>query len=66
MESGFLYACAVVDWYSRYILSWEISSTLTTDFCFKAVTDALKRGQNLKYSILTKVASLHQMTLQKP
>ena len=45
MESGFLYACAVVDWYSRYILSWEISSTLTTDFCFKAVTDALKRGQ---------------------
>lgn len=45
MESGFLYLCAVVDWYSRYILSWEISNTLTTDFCFKAVTDALKRGQ---------------------
>jgi putative transposase len=45
MESGFLYLCAVVDWYSRYILSWEISNTLTTDFCLKAVNDALKRGQ---------------------
>lgn len=32
MEQGFLYLCAVVDWYSRYILSWEISNTLTSDF----------------------------------
>lgn len=45
MEQGFLYLCAVVDWYSRYILSWEISNTLTTDFCLKAVNDALKSGQ---------------------
>lgn len=45
MEQGFLYLCAVVDWYSRYILSWEISNTLTTDFCLKAVNDALKNGQ---------------------
>lgn len=45
MEQGFLYLCAVVDWYSRYILSWEISNTLTTDFCLKAVNNALKSGQ---------------------
>jgi len=45
MEQGFLYLCAVVDWYSRYILSWEISNTLTTNFCLKAVNDALKSGQ---------------------
>lgn len=45
MEQGFLYLCAVVDWYSRYILSWKISNTLTTDFCLKAVNDALKSGQ---------------------
>lgn len=45
MKQGFLYLCAVVDWYSRYILSWEISNTLTTDFCLKAVNDALKNGQ---------------------
>lgn len=45
MEHGFLYLCAVVDWYSRYILSWEISNTLTTDFCLKAINNALKSGQ---------------------
>jgi putative transposase len=45
MEQGFLYLCAVVDWYSRYILSWEISNTLTTDFCLKAVNNALKTGK---------------------
>ena len=45
MEQGFLYLCAIVDWYSRYILSWEISNTLTTDFCLKALNDALKTGQ---------------------
>ena len=45
MEQGFLYLCAVVDWYSRYILSWEISNTLTVDFCLKALNDALKTGQ---------------------
>lgn len=44
MERGFLYLCAIVDWYSRYILSWEISNTLTTDFCLKALNDALKTG----------------------
>ena len=35
----------MVDWYSRYILSWEISNTLTSDFCIKALNDALKTGQ---------------------
>lgn len=45
MEQGFLYLCAIVDWYSRYILSWEISNTLTTDFCIKALNSALKSGQ---------------------
>lgn len=39
MEQGFLYLCAIVDWYSRYILSWEISNTLTTEFCLKALND---------------------------
>ena len=45
MEHGFLYLCAVVEWYSRYILSWKISNTLTTDFCLKAINNALKTGQ---------------------
>lgn len=45
MEHGFLYLCAVVDWYSRYILSWEISNTLSNDFCIKALNESLKIGQ---------------------
>jgi putative transposase len=45
MASGFLYLCAVVDWYSRFILSWEISNTLTTDFCLKALNTALNYNE---------------------
>jgi putative transposase len=45
MQHGFLYLCAVVDWYSRYILSWELSNTLTNDFCIKALNGALLTGQ---------------------
>lgn len=44
MKHGFLYLCAVVDWHSRFILSWEISNTLTVDFCLKALQKALKTG----------------------
>jgi len=65
MEKGFLYLCTVVDWYSRYILSWEISNTLTTDFCLKAVNDALKSGQKPEIFIPTKALSLPQTTIPK-
>ena len=40
MKQGFLYLCAVVDWYSRFILSWELSNTLTFDFCKKTLQTA--------------------------
>ena len=40
-KQGFLYVCAVVDWYSRFILSWEISNTLTLDFCKRTLQIAL-------------------------
>jgi putative transposase len=40
MKQGFLYLCAVVDWYSRFILSWEISNTLTIDFCKRTLKTA--------------------------
>ena len=40
MKQGFLYLCAVVDWYSRFILSWEISNTLTLDFCKRTLQTA--------------------------
>ena len=36
MARGFMYLVAVIDWYSRYVLSWEISNTLDVDFCLTA------------------------------
>lgn len=44
MKSGFLYLTAVIDWYSRYVLSWEISNTLESTFCVSALEKALLKG----------------------
>jgi putative transposase len=41
LRSGFIYLMAVIDWYSRYVLSWEISVTLDTSFCLDALDRAL-------------------------
>lgn len=41
MERGFLYLVAIVDWRSRYVLSWRVSNTLDTGFCLEALEDAL-------------------------
>ncbi len=45
LQGGFVYLVAVIDWYSRYVLSWEISTTLETDFCVSALERALAVGQ---------------------
>lgn len=42
MRSGFMYLSAVMDWYSRYILSWELSNTLESNFCVLALKRALE------------------------
>jgi len=44
MQDGFMYLTAVIDWYSRYILSWRISNTMDNDFCIEALDDALTQG----------------------
>jgi len=41
MARGFIYLAAVVDWFSRRILAWRVSVTMTVDFCLDAVEDAL-------------------------
>lgn len=41
MGKGFMYLTAVMDWYSRYVLSWQISNTLDTSFCLEALHGAL-------------------------
>jgi len=44
MPAGFLYLTAVLDWYSRFVLSWEVSVTLDTDFCLSALDRALRQA----------------------
>jgi putative transposase len=41
MARGFVYLCAVVDWFSRRILSWRLSITMDSSFCLEAVEEAL-------------------------
>jgi putative transposase len=44
LAKGFVYLVAVMDWYSRYVLSWRLSVTLETDFCVEALNNALGVG----------------------
>ena len=43
MSRGFVYLIAIVDWFSRRVLSWRLSITLETDFCIEALEEALTR-----------------------
>ncbi len=43
MHRGFIHLVAVLDRYSRRVLSWRVSNTLTTDFCLDAVREAITR-----------------------
>ena len=45
MLHGFMYLVAVMDWYSRYVLSWQLSNTLDGLFCLDALEQALAQGQ---------------------
>lgn len=45
MELGFFYLVAVMDWYSRYVLSWRLSNSMDVDFCVEALEEALSKGK---------------------
>jgi putative transposase len=45
MAEGFLYRVAVMDWFSRFVLSWALSVTMELDFCVEALKRALGRGR---------------------
>ncbi len=42
---GFIYLVAVIDWYSRYVLAWQLSNTLDGGFCLDALRQALVKGR---------------------
>ena len=43
MAVGFMYLVVILDWYSRYVLAWEVSNTLDVAFCLAALETALSR-----------------------
>ncbi len=43
LRQGFLYLVAIIDWFSRYVLSWRLSNSLDVNFCTEALKDALER-----------------------
>ena len=45
MKKGFMYLTAIIDWFSRYVISWELSNTLDGHFCRVALHRALAQAQ---------------------
>ena len=45
MARGFLYLVAIIDVYSRYVLSWRLSNTLDAELCTEALVEALRQGK---------------------
>ena len=43
MAQGFVYLVAIIDWFSRYILSWKVSISLESDFCIDALEEAIEK-----------------------
>ena len=44
MRYGYMFLTAVIEWYSRYVLAWELSNTLESHFCVAALERALTQG----------------------
>ena len=45
MAQGFCYLVAVMDWHSRFVLSWSLSLTMEMEFCLEALASALRRAR---------------------
>jgi putative transposase len=45
MARGFMYLVVIMDWSSRYVLSWRLSNTMDADFCLEALREALQKGR---------------------
>jgi len=56
MAQGVVYLVAVMDWFSRFVLSWALSVTMELDFCVEALKRALRRGSR-RSSTTTKARS---------
>jgi putative transposase len=50
LNNGFVYLVAIIDWFSRYVLSWEPSNSLDVFFCLSALQRALSRTKPLIFN----------------
>lgn len=44
LTHGFVFLVAIIDWYSRYVLAWQLANTLETQFCVETLERALRQG----------------------
>jgi putative transposase len=45
LQQGFMYLVAIMDWFSRYVVTWQLSNTLDGYFCLDALQQALSKGR---------------------
>ena len=72
LQTGFMYLVAVMDWYNRYLLTWELSNTLDGYFCQVALHQALAQGkpdifntdQGVQFTATDFTNILHQAHIQ--
>ncbi len=50
LKQGYLYLVAIIDWYSRYVLSWRLSNTLDVSFCIEALEEAFEKGRPIIFN----------------
>jgi putative transposase len=72
LAGGFMYLTAVIDWFSRYVLTWRLSNTLDSLFCVEALSQALTLGkpeifnsdQGVQFTALSFTSLLQQADIQ--
>ena len=62
---GFVYLVAIIDWYSRYVLSWQLSISLEAEFCVQALQEAIDQYGSQKYLILIREYNLPRLILHQ-
>jgi putative transposase len=50
LSQGFVYLVAIIDWFSRYVLAWQLSNTMDVEFCLEALEQGLSSGQPIIFN----------------
>jgi putative transposase len=61
IKRGFLYLVAIMDWYSRKVLSWGISNTMDAGFCVEALGEAITHYGKPEIFNTDQAQSIHQL-----